>query len=378
MPLLHRIALLLSLSTAVFGQRVLYNKGLDENGRAVSAAAARLMSRSVTDNELANLAILEKVQIDRVLGAAEVTMRREVEGLTTWGSVIRLAGGIQTNIDLVNFDSGSPAEIQERLAAIEREKDRLRRVLMDLKSAAKQNPPSLDAVIGFVGDVQDFSTFAGEAANIKEARQASASLQELTNGLKELNALITTVSTIWTSARAVREDPESLAPSRQETELALLAVEAQYLKELTLLRARKQLDVAEVEDLLGQLQSKVQNYPRDKQIRQDFVDIASGLTAGNYDTQRLLMDEHFRVLFLAASAAAQNVIAADLESTRETLAYRRYQIRTQAIYNGSYEIAIKAASNRLETYYGAGLKPAQVAQLLHDLAALVSLPAIAF
>lgn len=371
-------ALWIAISATLFGQRVLYNQGLDEKGKSASAAAKKLTSTLVTDNELANLAVLEKAQIERVLGAAAVTMRREVEALTTWKSVVDLIDGIQRNIDLVNFDTGAPEEIKQRLNAIDEETSKLKQALESLKMASNENPPSLDPVINLLGDVQDFTAFAGEVAKIKEAKEASTSLQEVVNGLKELNALITSVNTIWRTAQQVRVDPKTLAPSKEETELAVLAIEAQYLKELTLLRARKQLDLAEVRKVHDQVKSIVQNYPQGKQIRQELIDIAEGLDTNDFDTVRLAMDERVHVLYLAASAAAQNMIAADIESMRETLAWRRYQIRTQAVYNGSYETAIKAASDRLAAYYGAGLKPTQIAQLLHDLAALVSLPKIAF
>ncbi|HXM42538.1 MAG TPA: hypothetical protein VN924_14890 [Bryobacteraceae bacterium] len=97
-----------------------------------------------------------------------------------------------------------------------------------------------------------------------------------------------------------------------------------------------------------------------------------------YDNLRKAMLARVTILYLAASASAQNTIAASIEEVRETLAWRRSQLRTTAVYNGTYETAIQAASTRLAAYYGAGIQPSQIAQLLADLAAAVSLPKIAF
>jgi len=113
-------------------------------------------------------------------------------------------------------------------------------------------------------------------------------------------------------------------------------------------------------------------------IRSDLAAVATRMNPTNYDQLRPQMAAMVRILHLAASASAQNTIAADIEGVRETLAWRRYQIRTAAIYNGTYETAIQAASSRLTAYYAAGLKPSQIAQLIHDIAAAVSLPKIAF
>ena len=83
---------------SLFGQRILYNKDLDDQGKATDAAGKKLSSSAITDKELQNLAVLEKAQFDRILSAATITMRRDVEALSTWGSLLRRADSIQQNI----------------------------------------------------------------------------------------------------------------------------------------------------------------------------------------------------------------------------------------------------------------------------------------
>jgi hypothetical protein len=376
-----RILAILFLAGCLNGQRILYNKGLDDKGKATDTAAKKLSSSVTTDQELQNLAVLEKAQIDRIMNGASITMRRYVEGLSTWGSAQTLIDSIQQNIDLVDLASLDSKTIPQQQAAVDAQVKVLNASLAKLKAASKQKPPSLDSAIGLLGQVKDLTDFAGEAGKIKETKDASATIQKVIDGLTEVNALVSSVETIWSTARAMSVDPRTLAPSAEETELAVLAAETQYLKEITLLRAAQQMSYAEVRGILDQLKQRIAaaNLDPAHQIRADLATVTSQMNpSADYDTLRRQMLTRVQILYLAASAAAQNTIAADIEGVRETLAWRRYQIRSTAVYNGTYEVAIQAASTRLANYYGAGLKPTQIAQLLHDLAALVSLPKIAF
>ena len=84
------------------------------------------------------------------------------------------------------------------------------------------------------------------------------------------------------------------------------------------------------------------------------------------------------VLYQAAAVAAQNQTPAAFALIRDSIAWRRFEIRRNAIYNGSYEQALQVAGQRLSAYYATGIKPSQIAQLLYYLSGIVSLPAIAF
>jgi hypothetical protein len=67
-----------------------------------------------------------------------------------------------------------------------------------------------------------------------------------------------------------------------------------------------------------------------------------------------------------------------IRELRISLAQRRHDIRRDAVYNGAYEVALKAAGERISAYYAAGVKTSQVASLLYYLSGIVSFPAIAF
>lgn len=95
--------------SGAFGQRILYNQDLDSKGKATDAAAKKLSSATVTDNELQNLAALEKEQISRILDAGMVTMRRDIQSLVTWGRIEKRLENIQKAIDTVTLPSDGSA-----------------------------------------------------------------------------------------------------------------------------------------------------------------------------------------------------------------------------------------------------------------------------
>ena len=84
------------------------------------------------------------------------------------------------------------------------------------------------------------------------------------------------------------------------------------------------------------------------------------------------------MLYEAAGVAAQHQTPAALAVIRDGIAWRRFELRRNAIYNGAYEQALQIAGQRISAYYATGLKPSQIAQFLYYLSGVISLPAIAF
>jgi hypothetical protein len=102
--------------------------------------------------------------------------------------------------------------------------------------------------------------------------------------------------------------------------------------------------------------------------------VSDSLAEGNVQhKEQLLM-----VLYQAAAVAAQHQTPAALALIRESIAWRRFELRRNAIYNGGYEQALQIAGQRISAYYSTGLKSSQIAQFLYYLSGIVSLPAIAF
>jgi len=71
------LCVFLYFGSVLCGQRVLYNPDLDKKGQDTAIAAKAISSDSVTAQEIANLAIIEKQQLDTALDASLNTMRLE-------------------------------------------------------------------------------------------------------------------------------------------------------------------------------------------------------------------------------------------------------------------------------------------------------------
>src|ERR1017187_2134373 len=77
----------LYFASLLCGQRVLYNGDLDKKGQDAAAAAKLISSDSVTAQEIANLAVIERQQLDTALGASLNTMRLQILSFDRWSNV---------------------------------------------------------------------------------------------------------------------------------------------------------------------------------------------------------------------------------------------------------------------------------------------------
>jgi hypothetical protein len=172
-------------------------------------------------------------------------------------------------------------------------------------------------------------------------------------------------------------------PSQEELMLSVLAAETDSLKERIAIRVRAELEtgdvlalVADTRDLMERIDDCVVRpcaAPPQK-LSQSYRVVSESLAEGNIHRKEELLN----VLYQAAAVAAQNQTPAAIAVIRDSIAWRRFEIRKNAIYNGSYEQALQVASQRLSAYYATGIKPSQIAQFLYYLTGIASLPAIAF
>ena len=404
----------------MFGQRILYNQTLDKQGQEASAAAGRIASQPVTDKELQNLATIAKQQIDDDLQAGYLTMCTELQSYETWEIVSRkVCKNLRTlyatsdqvfliNVQVTNhavFDRTCTVEAlaKERLA-FEARTDALRAAFaggrmtrlnhlsdelktkaaqirnkaeVNTKPAGQEAPKTAGATVESwvksatdrAADVDQLLEFAG-SLGIHTDGEVKA-LGQIEDGLKQLGALIDSVNGIWDSYKGVSVDPRSLVPSREKLAASLLAIDADRLKEQTAIRARNALYL---DDLRLRLQDCVAALDR---VHLWFGpgEVESSLRNNASKADHIDM---ILALHLATAGAVANVTPQAVELVRESIADRRAVVRRDAVYNAAYERALQIAGQRLAAYYGAGVKPGQVAAILYYLAGMVSLPKLAF
>jgi hypothetical protein len=415
-----RILTLILVAGSLFGQRILHNQKLEKQGQDASAAAGKLASQPVTDKELENLLTIEKQQIDGDLQAGFLTMRTEVQSYDTWEIVsrkvcktLRILYARDEQVFLINvqltnhatFDAScTVAALQQQKAAFEKQTAELRESLtqdpmtglkalsgevksravqiqakaganlkVKGKEAAKINAQTVEtgvkAAIDRAADAQELLDFAGKLG-INTTGGVKA-LKQVEDGLKQLSALIDTVNGIWETYKGVSVDPRSLVPSREKLAASLLEIDADRLKELTAIRARNALYLDDLrlrlEDCVARLDGLHLWYSPEE------VEASLRTNARKADHINMILALH-----LATAGAVANVTPQAVIEVRESIAERRAAVRRDAVYNAAYERALQIAGQRLAAYYGAGVKPGQVAALLYYLAGMVSLPKIAF
>jgi len=366
------------------GQRVLYNPDLDKQGQDVAAAAKLISSDSVTAKEIANLAIIEKQQIDTALSASFNTMRLQIQSFDKWSSVYLALGDVTAAIATLKAVIPLTADLRRRQTEINTSAAELKKAVVakqkaEGKSELATTTDFVDQVVAHIGDVNDLLKLAGGIPGLNNIAGSKA-VNAVEGGLKELDDLLKSATAAIQAAHAVSVDPRSLMPSRDELMLSVLAAETDSLKERIAIRARAELDtgdvltlVADTKFLLENIDDCVQPCAAHKLAHSDRLVSASLAEGAIQRKEQLLM-----VLYQAAAVAAQNQTPADLAVIRDSIAWRRFELRRNAIYNGAYEQALQIAGQRLSAYYATGLKSSQIAQFLYYLSGIVSLPAIAF
>src|SRR6266849_2178567 len=96
------------------GQRVLYNQGLDKKGQDTAAAAKLISSDSVTANEIANLTVIERQQLDTALAASLNTMRLQIQSFDRWSNVYFALGDVSVAIKTLEAVTPLTAELTHR------------------------------------------------------------------------------------------------------------------------------------------------------------------------------------------------------------------------------------------------------------------------
>ncbi len=392
-----RLLGLLALGVCVASaQNILYNADRDKTAQDAVAAAKTITSMPVATTQMKNLEQMEKDLIQNEVAWTETSLKASLNGFRTWQ-------GVEIIVDTVDFlvKLNSTADNMTALRAREQEiKDEVQKLRAQAAAAkdAKEPPLVTETILERVGQAEDILGFAQGAigslkctpgttcaATAREFQAVGEALGELKKGVEQVNILATTVRKIAAAAANIRVDPKSLAPSPVVIQMQLLATEADYLKAVSVIRARRSLDKREVLELIREYKLRlagirvpmtrkatVNGTEQDVPVR--IEDTLVERAAGRDSDAKDAAEETLEPLLLAAAIAARQDSSERIWGMREAIEARRWQIRKSGIYNGSYEATLVAASQRLAAYYSSGFKPSQVAQFLYQLGNAFAIP----
>ena len=374
----------LYFGSLLYGQRILYDQDLDKRSQDAAAAAKLLSSDPVTAQGIANLAVIEKQQLDTALDASLNTMRLQVQSFDRWSNVYRAMGDVTAEIQTLRAVTPLTAELNRRQTEINISAAALKETVAAKQKAAGKSARAttadfLEPVVAHIGDVSDLLGLAQGTADLKNIAGAKA-VNQVEGGLKELDELLKSATAAIKAAKDIGVDPHSLMPSQDELMLSVLAAETDSLKERIAIRVREALDTGDVlalvndtKGLLENIDDCIQPCAAQKLAHSDRM-VSASLAEGAIQRKEQLLIP----LYQAAAVAAQHQTPAALALIRDSIAWRRFELRRNAIYNGAYEQALQIAGQRLSAYYATGLKSNQIAQFLYYLSGIVTLPAIAF
>jgi len=372
------LVLLAAASSIVSAQHILYNEARDKTAQEAVAAAKQITSTSIAATQMKNLEQMEKDLIQNEVAWTETSLKRSLNGFRTWNGVKII---VDTVADLMVLDSTADnlADLNKRQTNIEEEVKKLRGQAAAAK-AGGESPLVTETILERVGQAEDILSFAKAAigsiskdAGKDEFKAVGASLEDLKKGVEQINILATTVRGIAKAAADVRVDPRSLAPSPVAIQMQLLATETDYLKTVSVIRARRSLDKREVLELIREYRLRFSRIGVPlTNIRIDDT-MRERAAPGNTDA-KVRVEETLEPLLLAAAIAARQDSSERIWGMREAIETRRWQIRRSGIYNGSYEATLVAASQRLAAYYASGFKPSQLAQFMYQLGNAFAIP----
>ncbi|MDQ6706910.1 MAG: hypothetical protein M3Z85_13160, partial [Acidobacteriota bacterium] len=334
---------------------------------------------------LANMDRLSKASSERFFAGADRQMRANLSSFVTWNDVHAFVANLDARLRADPPGDASPAEVRAATAALTLETEAAKTKLASLEAAAKNKFATREEEIRLIGtwfstlgNLDDLVSFGSQfltaqapvpASFLDAAKQAAA----IANGLGKMYGDFEV---------NLARTPDIVV---LEAQIQMLEANEDHLKQLALIAARREIDLADTYALIRRVQAGLSyldgtgkpsgkcstpgNY-RDRSQR--ITDSLSDATGDQCD-----LDSMVFVLYNAAALAARGDTPKRLASLRLAEEERRHSIRASAVAARSYEILVATGTQRLANYYKGGIKPETLAQIASALATLGLIPTIA-
>lgn len=403
--------LLLMLSLCVFapdahGQRW-YNEERDQKAREAAKLAEEITSKSSFEAQARNLDKFAERDLEVYLKGAERQMELDINALRTWSSVqgilnrakLSLQGSTLISAEAVkeiveDLKKECPMRTSPLGQEICKAKDELKK-LREATATAEETDKALDkelktrleqidAIQSLVDQTQAF---------LVSDPEKSKSISELA---EVFAGLASSFVSFKNNLQKINNDPaDDLLLLRQRVAVETLQLEVDHwktLNEINIRRSAEEMDVnyvaRDVESRLLQL-AKCFRVAPERLATQDIRDTftaALAMKSCQMDDpekrgQQMSLPTPEIVAYLlqtlngTAALAARGGTPKKLAELREAHELHRLSIRKSLVLARGYELAIRTGTNRLSRFYAGGLKPQQIAQLIHS-AATVAIPGV--
>lgn len=404
------VLLIAGLASAGRSQR-LHDQGREDQAQAAHEQAEAVKSSALFETLLKNLRILEAQDQALVVSDSRRNTRQAINSFSTWGNVF-------ANVDLAlmsldNADQQAQAENSQLDRAkqdLEEEITRARAALAALRQKGNnEDDDSLAAQFSSLSDLDPVIQLVNEL-NTKFAFLDPAQLGEIAKAkelVAELTNLFRTVEGRISQIRTLKEQLGDFRVGLQKLALQNLELEAEHLKILAAIELRRGIELGDarllVKQFNGERLSNGELLPGKRQRLAEYYSkcfsqadapaknervthsFARALSMGGTCSvreptgedkdldRRDLSDEFMQTLFLATAIVSRVPLANRLAVLRSAEEEHRYSLKRRAVQASLYEFALTAGAQRLSLYYKGGIKPAQIAQLIFNLATPVAL-----
>lgn len=385
------------LSPGVRAQRLHDQKRQDQAEEALKQSE-EITNTSLFEAQLKNLRTLEEQEVAMVMRNSRRNMRQAINSFDTWGNVFLNIDTVKTELAAADARARrNQPTIDRAQADLKREIERARTELAALrKNSEDVEDESLSQQFAGLSDLEPALSLLTELLTRTEGDAAASQIEALGKTKEvfaELADLYKKVNDRVKQLQALKDQLGDFNEGLQEIALKSLEVEAEHLKLLAAIEARRGLELADARLLLQQYEGLKE------QLLTDFYQRCFGLSAPadvnkehvvetfelarktsrceirnpNSGVTSVLgprdaVSDVMRLLFTATAIVSRVPRSNALAELRTAEEDHRYSLRRRALQASVYELTMTAGALRLALFYRGGIKPAQLAQLIYNAA----------
>jgi hypothetical protein len=260
-----------------------------------------------------------------------------------------------------------------------------------LKEELEQRAKSFDAelVSTWLARIGKLDDLEEQVARLKLPAELSSTQQGI---LSEISSTATELAALYGAFSATL--PPTVDMPLLQAQMQLLKAEETHLKTLGLIAAKRDADLADMQNILqlarNQFQKGLTEQQRSRDVATTVQLLIDEARAAREEFLKTKTDENearlersesdlrivLSLLLNVSALAARGDTPARLALLRQAEEARRHSIRVSAIATGSYEQILVNGAARLALYYQGGLQPETLARLLNALATFGLIPAV--
>lgn len=362
----------LALPAPGLAQRLLYDSGRDEQGKAALTAAGDVASDPVFAALSKNVEEAGKQQLETIMRWQEVRLRAAINTFSLWSDVSDRLDDVDKLLTPSLDTAAEQGLLAARLVELQKRAEALRAEIAEFQAATKDESDAFHEALSHLGEAKQVVDFASQLPGANPAKIQA--INELITAVGQVQKVYDSVRGIFKAAAAVKAPIASMGPSAQQIQLSLLRVEEDHLKRLGIIRARQALEVGAIKQMVDAARLYVSHVTKTEDPK---ARIETTLGKFNVPASRDQLEFALLALYTSAAVVAQNDTAASLANLRLTLEERRASIERSAVGAGVSEQRVREAARRLAAYWQSGLRPKDVAELIYHLSTAISLPIIA-